>query len=303
MSAPPGHGGAGTVAAVAAAIRKLREDVRAARSAVTTLAADLRTVQTQAGQLTLVAEDEVILGARLERLEQVLVPERVATHCRTAIGRATLVDAPVVHAVIRDLLPADTYAALVDALPSPAFFEGRDDTRRQVEVPPKLAETHAVVAWRFVADLVIDAIAPALVARFEAPLLRLVQRAVPGAAAWPVAGHAVAPSLGRLLRRERGAMMQPPRERPRHFLTAVLFLGHPGDTAAFGSVVRGADAGPGVIIPFRANTMLTVIDVAGAHDYEPIPDDAPAEVVRHTYEFPIGPRGWDPAAVPVTSDR
>jgi hypothetical protein len=215
-----------------------------------------------------------------------------------------LVEGPVTHAVIGDALPSDTYAALVDALPSPAFFEGRDDTRRQVEVPPKLAETHAAVAWRFVADLVVDALAPALVERFQGTLLRHVQRFAPAAPAWPVAGYGVAPSLGRLLRRERGATMQPRRERPRHFLTGVLFLARSGDTAEYGSVLRRRDGNDGMtVVPFRANTLLAVFDVAGAHDYEPIPDAAPSGVVRFTYEFPIGPKGWDPTALPVTSSE
>jgi hypothetical protein len=246
----------------------------------------------------------VILAARLEQLEQVLIPDRVAAHCRAAIGHAAIVDAPVAHAVIPDLLPSDAYAALAGALPSPAFFEGRDDTRRQVDVPPKLAETHAMVAWRFVADLVVEALAPALVARFEAPLLGHVQRFAPGAVSWPVAGHAVAPSLGRLLRRERGAAAQPRRERPRHFLTCVLFLARPGDTAEYGSRLRaaGTSSGQDVTVPFRANTLLAAVDVTGAHDYEPVPDQAPPGVVRYTYEFPIGPRGWDPSAFPLTSD-
>jgi len=290
---------------VAGSIRTLREEIRTARSAVASLAADLRAVQAQTEQLAMLREDDVVVAARLELLEQVLVPERVAAHCRSAIRQAAIVNTPVPHAVIADVLPPDTYAALVGALPSPAFFEGRDDTRRQVEVPPKLAETHAAVAWRFVADLVAAAIAPALVERFEIPLLRHVQRFVPGATSWPVAGHGVAPSLGRLLRRERGAAMQPRRERPRHFLTSVLFLARPGDTADYGSVLRpgGADAAIGLTVPFRGNTMLTAVDVTGAHDYEPIPGNAPLDLARYTYEFPIGPRGWDPAALPLTSER
>jgi hypothetical protein len=282
-------------------LKRLHEEIRTARSEIAALAAELRAVETQSAQLAALREDEVTLAARLEQLEQALVPARVAAHCRDAIRRAAVVDAPVAHAVIADLLPPDTYAAIVDALPSPAFFEGRDDTRRQVDVPPKLADTHAIVAWRFVADLVVDAMAPALVERFAAPLLRHVQRFAPAATTWPVAGHGVAPSLGRILRREHGAVMQTRRDRPRHFLTSVLVLARPGDTTEYGSVLRHGDGIRSV--PFRANTLLTVVDVAGVHDYEPIPEDASPELARYTYEFPIGPQGWDPAASPLPSDR
>jgi hypothetical protein len=152
-----------------------------------------------------------------------------------------------------------------------------------------------------VADLVVDAIAPALVERFAGPLLRHVQRFAPVATTWPVTGYAVAPSLGRILRREHGAAMQPRRERPRHFLTSVLFLARPGDTTGYGSVLRHGDRITSV--PFRPNTLLTVVDVTGVHDYEPIPEDAPPEVARYTYEFPIGPQGWDPAVLPLTSSE
>ena len=282
-----------------ASLKRLRDEVRTVRSEAASLAAELRAVETQIAQLAALREDEVTLAARLEQLEQVLVPARVAAHCRQAIRGAVVVDAPVAHAVIVEALPADTYAALVDALPSPAFFEGRDDSRRQVAVPPRLAEMHAVVAWRFVADLVVATIAPALVERFEAPLLRHVQRFATAASAWPVPGHGVAPSLGRLLRREHGAVMQSQRERPRHFLTSVLFLARPGDATAYGSVLRHGNGN--IVVPFRANTLLTVFDVAGVHDYEPIPEAAPANVARYTYEFPVGPQGWDPTALPLTS--
>ena len=285
-----------------ASLKRLRDEVRTVRSGVASLAAELRAVEIQIAQLAALREDDVTLAARLDQLEQLLVPARVAAHCREAIRAAVVVDAPVAHAVIVDALPADACAALVDALPSPAFFEGRDDSRRQVDVPPKLAETHATVAWRFVADLVVATVAPALVERFEAPLLRHVQRFATAASAWPVSGHAVAPSLGRLLRRERGAVMQPQRERPRHFLTSVLFLARPGDTAAYGSVLRHGN-GSVVVVPFRPNTLLTVFDVAGVHDYEPIPEEAPADLARYTYEFPIGPQGWDPTALPLTSSE
>ncbi len=73
----------------------------------------------------------------------------------------------------------------------------------------------------------------------------------------------------------------PQPERPWDLLTCVLTLARPHDSEEFGSQL-GTRA-----VPFLPNSALVFL--GASHGYVPIPESAPVDTERYTYEFGIGP--------------
>ncbi len=278
-----------------ASTRSLRHDLRSSREALADLTTELRKVQLQIEQLFALRRDELDTPARMDRLEHILDTDRMGAHMREAVARTELVEDPVPHAIISDLLPSDVYDAAIHAIPSPIFFEGGGACGQELRVPPRIAPTYSIATWSFLADMVSEVLGPALVARFQGPLDRHVRALCPSLVTSRDAGIALTVESGRIVLRRPGHIAPRGRPRPWHFLTVIAYLATPDDGEDYGSRLHrespDADSKSRVAkeIPFRANSALIVLDTLGAHEYAPIPPTAPHTAARYTYECRIVP--------------
>jgi hypothetical protein len=225
--------------------------------------------------------------ARMDALEGVLESARVAAHVRDAVARAELLDDPVPHAVIPDLLPPDLYEAALAAIPPRVLFEEERAGTQELRVPPTLAPSDSIALWTFVTSVMKDAAGPALVDRFARPLADHVR-----ALASPGAGDPglKLTALGNRLVARRPGGGEPRGARPWHFLTAILCLAKPGDDADYGSVLGGVKQ-----VPFQPNLAVVVLDPRVTHQYAAIPSSGagtPTSGARPQAEGPPSPSGF-----------
>lgn len=262
--------------------KALDRDLSGLRELASSLTTRVDRLQIQLDQLAELQRGELATSARLERLERVLDRSRIAAHVRQAIANARVIDDPVAYAVIADVLPDDVYRAVVEAIPAPVFFDGDGVGGRELKVPPTLAPVDSIALWTFLAEIADAAFAPALVERFGDALARRVEVTNLSAdgrqAGSPIVLTAGA---GRIVRRRPGGQVPSARPRSSYLLTLAIDLAHSGDGEDYGSRLDGGRIG----IPFHGNTALAVVDPGGTHEYEPIPDTAPADTVRHVYEL------------------
>jgi hypothetical protein len=199
--------------AIAHTLDGLRAEMTATARDLATATGELRAVQRQMERLLALRVDEAHVAERLDRLEPVLDPGRAGAHVRAAIARASLVASPVPHLEVPDVLPADVYAALADAVPPDIFFEIGADGRRELPLPLALAPVHSIAAWTFMAQLARTEIGPAVAARFAD---------LPGtglAAAGPIRT-----SRGRLVYRHAGDAVPAEHRRASQAVTLVLTM-------------------------------------------------------------------------------
>lgn len=265
-------GGDDAAGELRASVKALRRDLRAMQGALADLGKELGSVHLQMQQLVALREEELNASARMDSLEPVLEADRAAGHVREAVARAALVDHPVPHVVISDVLPPDVLEAALEAIPSPIFFE-RSGGARELRVPPRFASTYSVATWSFVADLVNDALGPALVERFQGALDRHVATLCPSLPSGDAA-IVLAAEPGRIVLREPGLAAPRPRSRPWHFLTTLVCLAPPDGTGT---------------TSVRANSAVTVLDPPGARTHAPMPSVEAAEAAPCIFEFRIGP--------------
>jgi hypothetical protein len=155
---------------LAETIRTLEREAQDVRRSTARLEALVGSLNSQMEQLRTLRREDAGSGERLARFESVCDPGRIATAVRTAVARAEPARVPFPHVVVPNLLPGEFFAALVDLMPSPEFFEAVPDHRARISIPPVLAPLASVVAWRFFADRVLrDAVAAAVLERLQLP--------------------------------------------------------------------------------------------------------------------------------------
>jgi hypothetical protein len=270
--------------ALAESTHAIEQQLRALQKALTTLAAQADVAQTRTEQLATLHRDDATAGDRLDRLVPILDAARIGAHVREAVGRSEFREAPCPHLVVSDLLPPDVYAAMIDAIPSPVFFEDRTAHRQELPVPPKLAPIYAIATWEFLAERVVRAVAaPALAQRFEGRLEG--GHFEPGAAERTLSVRCPV-FADRLLRRRPGYPPPPRHMPPGGTLMVIVYLVRAGDSEDYGTDLRGS-GGLVTSVPFRANSALALLDSSGCADAS-IPEDAPADIERYTYEFRVG---------------
>jgi hypothetical protein len=246
------------------------------------LSSGLLTLRRRMEQLSVLHEEEREAPARIARLERVLDFDRVAAHATDALALATLTSDPVPHFFVRNLLPSEAYDALIEAIPSPMFFEGRIESRQEMRSPPRLAPMASIVAWMFLND-VGRLLSDILVARLAEPLAAYVGARFPWLPPFRQWGVDVTLTEARLVRRAPGFTGRAPAGRAWDLMTGVLQLARPKDGEAYGSRLQT------VAFPFQANSLLLWVGTPEALVLAPIPASAPGEVERYTYEFGIGP--------------
>jgi hypothetical protein len=95
--------------------------------------------------------------------------DRVGAHVAGAIASAPLESDPSVHIVINNLVPPETYEAILDGIPPRVFFSQRDDEKQNL----KLSMLDIAPAWTFETLAFIE---NALIPRMMVPaLLRKLQ--------------------------------------------------------------------------------------------------------------------------------
>ena len=277
----------------------LQRELDAVAGSFTKLTGDVDKLRRRVEQLSALRTAAPAEAAQLHAFERVLDFDRVAQHVRTACAAAELSAGPVPHLMISEVFPGDVYAAIVDAIPEPAFFEAVTDDGYELRVPPRVASFQALVTWEFVTAVVLRVFSAALLARLHEPLVDSRTDAVscPAPArrlerrgdVFSGPHRQAMPRLRRCLR--RGPALGPahddrrPRAARRRMAGAGSVLGLPPSSGRIGP----ADSGPVKNIPFRANGALAFVGPASAHRYASIPHGAPEHAVRHAYEFGVGP--------------
>lgn len=251
MSRPTPAAGKPVVSAkLAKAVDRIRRRLGALDRSLTLWQTRLDGMRRQGEQLALLRQADLTAASQLDAMEPVLDTDSVARHVRDAISAGSWVDVPVPHLVVPNLWPASVYETLLKAVPPAVFFETRADGRCVLRLPPLLAPLPAIVTWEWVARMLDDVLAPALV------------RETLGLAA-----DATMPGLrwrARLLARQpgyRGDLLEassPP------VVTAVLHLGSSG--GGDGRLVRRAD-GVSTTVPFRPNTLVAFANATASYRY------------------------------------
>jgi hypothetical protein len=289
-------------------LKRLSEDVGRLHTAIDATVARAEASERRAALLEAAARFDDERRDALAALPQVLDEPRVLRHVRGAVAAARLHTDPCDHVVVSGLLPDDVYDLLVQAIPSPAFFDQRDPIKQNIPFPLASGPALTMRAWSFLDQVVAGrAIVPAMFEKFDQPLRAHYRTmfgddAVDRAAALPRRG-----SGGRLMLRRPGYHLAPHRDPKYSFVTCLLYLARPGDDDAHGTQLfrvegdaeadykqtyypeaRGHRCELVATVPYRPNTMLAFVNARGAHGAT-IPETAPATLERYAYQFYVTP--------------
>jgi len=235
--------------------------------------------------------------------------DRVGAHVARATASAPVETDPSVHIVVSDLIPADTYSAVLDGIPPRIFFPQRDNTKQNLRLAQMdVAPETTLQALGFIENVLVPRmLVPALLRRF-APHIREFYVREHG----PERGPAVAAmpheaTGGRLMLRLPGYHLDPHLDPKRVVFTCLLYFARPGDSEAFGTSFYRMNGTPKVdrtttfypaaqgiacdlvkMVPFRPNSAVAFLNWGGAHGAD-IPRSAPGETERYSYQFYVSP--------------
>jgi hypothetical protein len=210
--------------------------------------------------------------------------------------------------VVDNVLPADFYRLLADAIPPAELFPDRDPVKTDYEMDtldqaPEITRR----VWRFFDDdVVAGMLAPAVLARFREAVV--AHYAETGGEAFGRQAAAIPHRTvaGRIQLRRPGYHLRPHLDPKRVAITGLLYFPQPGDGEAYGTQLFSVDR-PFVAsgmktffpeeagltctlartIPYRANTMLAFVNSRAAHGAT-LPADAPL-LERYAFQFYIKP--------------
>jgi hypothetical protein len=221
---------------------------------------------------------------------------------------------PSVHIVINDLLPADSYQALLGGIPPAVFFSQKDTTKQNLRLSSiRVAPARTIETLSFLEETLIPRVmVPALMGKF-APHIREFyireygQERGPALAAIPHEATA-----GRLMLRRPGYHLDPHLDPKRVVFTCLLYFARPGDSEMFGTTFYKINGTPTIdrtntfypgsqgltcdlvkMVLFKANSAVAFLNWGGAHGAD-IPKTAPADTERFSYQFYVSP---DPVAL------
>jgi hypothetical protein len=236
--------------------------------------------------------------------------DRVGAHVERAIASAAIETDPSVHTVINDLIPPDTYAAVLDGIPPRIFFPQRDKVKQnlrltQIDVAPEWTmRTFGFIEHVLIPQMMV----PALLRRFE-PHIRAfyVREYGPGRGpAFAALPHEA--TSGRLMLRRPGYHLDPHLDPKRVVFTCLLYFARPGDSEAFGTSFYRMKGTPKIdrtttfypetqgvacelvkTVPFAPNSAVAFLNWGGAHGAD-IPKSAPGDTERYSYQFYVSPQ-------------
>lgn len=244
-------------------------------------------------------------------------PERVGAHIARAIARTDVALDPAPHVVIRDVLPQDTYDALLASMPPAMYFNQRD----KVKLNLRLSETEILPdrtlgAMQFLEEEIISrAMVPALARVFDPYLRRVYERLYGLERGARLVDVSLEASEGRLMLRRPGYHLDPHLDPQRAAFTTLLYLARPGDNEAYGTTFfrlsgtlpprtsktyypghHGVECVSVKTVPFTPNTIVSFLNDGAAHGAD-IPKDAPKHTERYAYQFYVSPASHAAAAI------
>jgi hypothetical protein len=239
---------------------------------------------------------------------------RVARHVATAIDRTSLDTDPMAHVVVDGLLPAETYVALLDAIPPVELFSDKDPLKQNFKLHSfDLAPEWTLTALGFMEDVLIPRmLVPGLLRKFAAPIRATYVQKYGATLGAQVAALPHIATAGRLMLRRPGYHLDPHLDPERVVATCLIYFARPGDDESFGTSFYRIDGNPVIdrrntfypetqgyrcdlvrTAPFRPNTAVAFVNAGGAHGAD-IPSSAPAGTERYAYQFYVSP---EPAAL------
>jgi hypothetical protein len=238
----------------------------------------------------------------------------VANHVHAAIANAALETDPSVHIVINQLMPAETYHALLDGIPRPVFFSQKDNTKQNLRLANvHVAPERTIEMLSFLEQTLIPRImVPALLDKFAPHIQECYVREYGPERGLALAAIPHEATAGRLMLRRPGYHLDPHLDPKRVVVTCLLYFARPGDHEGFGTTFYRMHGTPKIdrtntfypesqgvrcelvkMVPFKANSAVAFVNWGGAHGAD-IPKDAPKNTERYSYQFYVSP---DPAAL------
>jgi len=292
----PGHAAANGDGDAAERIASLDREVRMLRD---TLAFDI--------------EDRLSNANRVAAFQHTAV----ADHVQAAIAAAPVETDPSVHVVIQDLLPANSYQALLDGIPRPVFFSQKDSTKQNL----RLANVHVapgrtIEMLTFLEQMLIPQImVPALMHKFAPHVRDFYVREYGQERGLALAAIPHEATAGRLMLRRPGYHLDPHLDPKRVVVTCLLYFARPGDSEGFGTGFYRMHGTPHIdrtntfypesqgvrcelvkMVPFKPNSAVAFVNWGGAHGAD-IPADAPKSTERYSYQFYVSPNPVALAAI------
>jgi hypothetical protein len=295
------------VQSVDALQQRVTQSLDAIQSAVKDVNERLERTERRAVQLRQIVLWNEKHHRRLAELPLVLEPSRVIPHVRAAIERARLESDPFPHTVVEGLFPSDVYDEIIHAIPPSTFFSG-DHQKQNLRLPIDDGPALTCRVWNFVEDVVVrDGIVPAVVDKFRAALHAHYATVFGPTMCDRAEAMPQAASGGRIMLRRAGYYLAPHRDPKRSMVTCLLYLARSIDKTQYGTEIyrvsgdreasymqtfypeqHGSRCELVKVVPYRPNSMLVFVNASGAHGAR-IPDDAPPDLERHSYQFYVGP--------------
>ena len=241
-------------------------------------------------------------------------PSVVAGHVQAAIANAVVETDPSVHIVIKELLPANSYQALVDGIPRPVFFSQKDNTKQNLRLANiHVAPGRTIEMLTFLEETLIPQImVPALMHKFAPHVRDFYVREYGHERGLALAAIPHEATAGRLMLRRPGYHLDPHLDPKRVVVTCLLYFARPGDSEGFGTTFYRMHGTPNIdrtntfypesqgvrcelvkMVPFKPNSAVAFLNWGGAHGAD-IPKDAPKNTERYSYQFYVSP---NPAAL------
>ena len=300
-------------ASEAHALRRTLDKTRARLDRIEVRLRDTEVRAVRADRISMRLEFERTLNTEhqdiLAKLPMLFDESSIESHVRHAIANTPLLTAPSHHMVVDQVLPPEIYNLLLQAIPPEVFFDYRDPIKQNLFLPLSSGPKLTVRAWGFMDEIISGKIIRrAIMDRFREPLEAHFDT-IFGTAYRQQANEL--PFLGRggrIMLRRPGYHLRPHRDPKRSMLTCLLYLARPGDSHGYGTQLFGITGdtesrykqtyypeGDNLTchlektVPFRANTMLVILNSHGAHGAT-IPLDAPGNVERYAYQFYVAPQ-------------
>lgn len=238
----------------------------------------------------------------------------VAGHVQAAIAAAPVETDPSVHIVIKNLLPDDSYQALIEGIPRPVFFSQKDDTKQNLRLANvHVAPQRTIEMLTFLEQTLIPQImVPALMSKFAPHVREFYVREYGHERGIALAAIPHEATAGRLMLRRPGYHLDPHLDPKRVVVTCLLYFARPGDSEGFGTTFYRMHGTPTIdrtntfypesqgvrcelmkMVPFKPNSAVAFVNWGGAHGAD-IPKDAPRNTERYSYQFYVSP---NPAAL------
>lgn len=254
------------------------------------------------------ASAEALRTAGLD-LERTFGDPDIDQHVRQAIAAAPLLDDPMPHLIVNNLLPQATYEAILGGLPGEVCFSDRDTAKQNM----RLVQSEGAPEWTvrmltfLERNLIPQMMVPTLLDRFAPHIEALYTERFGSERGRELAAAPHIATSGRLMLRRPGYKLEPHLDPKRVVITTLLYFARPDDDESFGTAfyrMRGTPvidrtntffpAQQGIVCDlvkstsFHPNMAVAFLNHGGAHGAG-ISKSAPRDTMRYTYQFYISP--------------